>query len=181
MTMRACAVLLASGGLEPGRYELLDGALVPKAAQSRRHIAAVTRLFAVLGAVFGPEHVQVRAQVGIGAQDPDATSDPEPDAAVLVGVTADYLTREPDPATEVRLVAEAADSTLGGDLTVKARLYAGAGIAEYWVVDIPYRRLVVHRGAALDGYAQVTAHGPDDTVAPLAAPAAPVRVADLLP
>jgi hypothetical protein len=35
--------------------------------------------------------------------------------------------------------------TLRFDLTVKAAIYARAGIAEYWVLDVNGRRMIVHR------------------------------------
>jgi hypothetical protein len=67
-------------------------------------------------------------------------------------------------------------------------LYARARIADYWIVNIPDRRLEVHREPVPDTaapfawrYGRVVTLGPDGRIAPLAAPPAPVTVADLLP
>ena len=88
--------------------------------------------------------------------------------------------------TTASLVVEIADTTLTLDMTEKAELYATAGIADYWIVDLNARRLLVLRDPApiaAGGFAYRTQRvlGPADAVAPLAAPDATVRVADLLP
>jgi hypothetical protein len=61
----------------------------------------------------------------------------------------------------------------------KRLLYARAGIRDYWVVDINGRRLLVYRDPQSGEYATQLVLGTADTVSPLAAPAAVVRVADL--
>ena len=43
------------------------------------------------------------------------------------------------------LIVEVADTTLAYDLTTKAELYATAGIADYWVLDVENRQLHVFR------------------------------------
>ncbi len=59
------------------------------------------------------------------------------------------------PGAKVQLAVEIADSTLATDLTLKQTLYARAGIAEYWVVDV--RGAVIHQMSAPSGdaYAEV--------------------------
>lgn len=56
---------------------------------------------------------------------------PEPDLVVAADHGDGML-----PGEKVRLVIEVADSTLASDLTLKRALYARAGIAEYWTVDV---------------------------------------------
>ena len=73
-------------------------------------------------------------------------------------------------------MAEIGDSTLVFDLTIKARLYARAGVIEYWVLDVAGRRLIVHRKPVAGKYTTVTIYAGDEPVAPLAAPAAEFRV-----
>jgi hypothetical protein len=66
-------------------------------------------------------------------------------------------------------------------------LYARAGLADYWIVNLPDRRLEVYRPPVSDApfgwrYGTALALGPGDRVAaPLAAPEAMVTVGDLLP
>lgn len=112
------------------------------------------------------------------------TTDPEPDFAVVPGPARGAAAHP----TTAALVIEVADSSLRYDLTDKMSLYAAGGIPDYWVLNVAGRRLVVHRGPQPDpdqrfghGYGRVTELGPADAVSPLAAPAATVRVADLLP
>lgn len=178
-SVRECRFLVESGLLTPGKYELIEGEILFKMGQGRLHIAAITRIIAVLTALFGSEAVQSQAQIGIG--EIDEYNDPEPDVAVLRGTVRDYLEREPDPATEVLLAVEAANTTLQGDTTTKARIYARHGLPEYWVVAIPRRELIVYRQPTAEGYADVQTYSLSDSVAPLAAPDSLVRVTDLLP
>jgi Uma2 family endonuclease len=103
--------------------------------------------------------------------------DPEPDLAVVPGRPRDYAGHP----TTANLVVEVADSSLDFDTNEKRLLYARAAIPDYWVVDLNGRRLLVYRDPRGGDYATQQVLGPADAVAPLAAPAAAVRVADLLP
>lgn len=156
------------------RYELIQGEIVRIMGQGRRHILAVTRIFQILGAIFGFEFVQSQGTLPLGDEEP------EPDAAVLRQPLGDYLDADPD-ATDVRLVVEVADSTLASDRAFKSLTYALAGIDEYWIVNIPGRVLEVHRQPGQDGYADTFAVAEDGMISPLAAPDAVINVKDLLP
>lgn len=79
------------------------------------------------------------------------------------------------------LAVEVSDSTLRTDRTVKATLYGQAGINEYWVVNINGRTLEVFRQPGANGYTNVTTLTENETVRPLSAPQAEIRVVDLLP
>lgn len=54
---------------------------------------------------------------------------------------------------------EVSDSSLAYDAQVKARLYAEAGIPEFWLVDVRARCVRVHRGPAADGYRTIDQAG----------------------
>lgn len=103
-------------------------------------------------------------------------TDPEPDLAVVPGRPRDY-TGHP---TTADLVVEVADSSLNFDTNEKRLLYARSGIREYWVVDINGRRLLVYRASQSGDFATQQVCGPADTVLPLAAPVAVLRIAELL-
>jgi Uma2 family endonuclease len=178
-TVQECRFLTESGLLTPDKYELIEGEILFKMGQGRLHVFVVARILAALVAIFGDESVQSQAPIGIGER--DEYNDPEPDCAALSGTLRDYLEREPDPATDLLLVVEASNTTLKGDTTIKALLYARHGVPEYWVVAVPNRELIVHRQPTAEGYAEIQTYTAADSVAPLAAPASPVRVADLLP
>jgi Uma2 family endonuclease len=73
-------------------------------------------------------------------------------------------------------------------LVLVVRVLTRAGLADYWIVDLPDRRREVYRGPAPDGAAlfgwrhgSAQALGPDERISPLALPGAAVTVADLLP
>jgi Uma2 family endonuclease len=124
----------------------------------------------------------------VRAQDPvalDAESEPEPDVAVVPGRPRDYLAEHP---TRPALLVEVAESSLAFDRGHKGSLYARAGLADYWIVNLVDEVLEVYRGPALDRsaefgwrYLDVQALSPGTTVAPLARPNITVAVADLLP
>ncbi len=112
-------------------------------------------------------------------------SEPEPDIAVIEGKTRDFKKEIPKTAV---LVVEISDSSLLFDQTRKASLYARANIQDYWVVDVRNQRLEVYRRPINDktafygfGYAERLIFTEKDTVSPLVAPEAKIKVADLLP
>jgi Uma2 family endonuclease len=58
-------------------------------------------------------------------------------------------------AEDVLLLIEVAESSLAYDRTTKLRLYAEAGIPEYWIVDCEAETVEVHRDPCPDGYRAV--------------------------
>jgi Uma2 family endonuclease len=174
--------LIEIGFLGPEDHiELIGGMLVVAEPKGAPHATAVALAAEALRAAFGAGWL-VRVQDAIS---PDHESEPEPDVAVVPGAPRDY--RHEHPARPV-LVVEVAESSLGYDRRRKGSLYARAGIADYWIVNLIDRVLEVHRdpvparGARFGWrYALVHVLGPEGAVAPLAAPAARIAVADLLP
>ena len=115
----------------------------------------------------------------------DDASEPVPDVVVLGGRPRDY--RDAHPSTPL-LVVEVSESSLAEDRLWKGGLYARAGVADYWIVNLRDRVLEVHREPIADAaaphgwrYASLTTPSPGETVSPLAAPGARIPVADLLP
>ena len=78
-----------------------------------------------------------------------------------------------------RLVVEIADTSLGYDQGLKARLYAGFGIVELWVINAVTRVTRVHRDPSPDGYSDVKDHEPDVRLVPLQAPELAVALSEL--
>lgn len=153
--------------------ELLDGELVVREPKGSRHETAVGLVEDALRQAFG-------APLAL-----DDVSEPEPDVSVVQGARRDY--RESHPSRAV-LVVEVAQSSLMFDRTRKTRAYARNGIAEYWIVNLVDRVLEVFRDPGHDpvdpthpGYRQLLRLPPAATVSPLAAPAHPISVTDLLP
>jgi Uma2 family endonuclease len=75
----------------------------------------------------------------------------------------------PGPA-DVLLLVEVADSSLRFDRAVKLPLYARAGIAEYWIIDLKRRAIDVHRDPSGDLYRETSTHYAGDRIALACAP-----------
>jgi Uma2 family endonuclease len=172
--------LIAQGFFdEDERIELLDGQLVVREPQGSRHVVAVELVREALQHAFGKGyHIRGHSPVAL-----DDVSEPEPDVAVVRGRLRDYVAAH--PASPV-LVVEVADSSLGKDRVRKAALYARAGIADYWIVNLNDRVLEVYRAPARTAagrwtYRSVSRLRARAAVAPLAAPGRRVPVAALLP
>jgi Uma2 family endonuclease len=167
--------------VEDEPIELLGGQLIVAEPKGSPHSTAVALAVEALRAAFGSGWL-VRVQDPIAL---DAESEPEPDVAVVPGRALDYLAEHPAcPA----LVVEVAESSLAFDRGHKGSLYARAGLADYWIVNLVDEVFEVYRGPALDRsaefgwrYLDVQALRPGATVAPLARPDVTVAVADLLP
>jgi Uma2 family endonuclease len=170
---------LTDNGLLDGRWELVDGEIISKMGQNPAHKVAVILLNAYLTRVFDALRVMIQLPIDVAPTD-NPINEPEPDGAVLARSAMEYPHGNPPPG-DVLLVVEIADTSLRVDLTTKMARYARAGIADYWVIDLNGRRIVVHRAPAGDHYASVVSFGEDEMLAPLAAPSASVGAADLLP
>jgi Uma2 family endonuclease len=160
------------GVFEGRRAMLIDGVILEQGPMNPPHAITLELVEAALRTTFGTGwRIRSQSPLVLG-QD----LDPEPDFAVIAG-SARGSSGHP---TTADLVVEAADSSLDFDTNDKRLIYARAGIREYWVVDINGRRLLVYRDPQAGDYANQQTLGPADAVAPLAAPSAVVRVADLL-
>ena len=118
--------------------ELLEGLLVNKMAVSPSHHRATYRVQSALREVLPSSHfVASPSSVTL------ATSEPEPDVAVVRGSSDDYADRHPGPG-DVALVVEIADSSLGRDQGFKKTIYAKSSIPVYWIVNLIDRRVEVY-------------------------------------
>ena len=75
-------------------------------------------------------------------------------------------------ASDAMLLVEVADTSLRYDLGEKAMLYAQAGIADYWVVDLPAQIVHQLRDPTVDGYSDIRRFERDKTIHPLCKPSA---------
>ncbi len=115
-----------------------------------------------------------------GTLDLDSEVVVDPDIAVVEGDPDNPKSYNP---TSAVLIVEVSDSRVAYDRTVKASMYAAAGIEDYWIVNVPDRQLEVRRSPQPDytqefgfGYASLTTLKPGDTATPLAAPSGVVSV-----
>ena len=132
--------MIARGILtQESRVELLEGFIVRKMTRNPRHDSTIQRMFRPLLAII-PAGWDLRIQLALELSD----SQPEPDFAVVRGSPDTFSDRHPT-AADTALVIEVADSTLLRDQLDKSRIYATAGIPEYWVVNLVERQVEVYR------------------------------------
>jgi len=167
---------LSSSVFEGQHLELIEGELINKMGKKPPHSNSVALLRGWLSGIFGWRLVLQEASIDVSPED-NPSSEPEPDLSVLKRDLSHFAKTRPQPA-DLHMVIEVADSTLGFDLGTKARLYARAGIVEYWVLDVNGRRMIVHRDPQAGRYTSVVAYAADESVAPLAAPDSRLRVAE---
>jgi Uma2 family endonuclease len=140
--------LVSLGAFGSERLELLDGRLVTMSPHGEPHAFSITRLTKRLVRGLG-DRADVRVQLPLALSD---VSEPAPDVAVVA--PGDYLDEHPRRAL---LVIEVSSSSLDEDRRVKGALYAAAGIAEYWVVNLPGGLVEVHREPREGAYASIEA------------------------
>ena len=131
---------------EDDQIELLEGLLVPKMTKHPPHRLSTRLVRAALEAAVGSDYY-------VDSQEPItlADSEPEPDVVVVRGVPRDYADRHPG-ATDVALVVEVADDSLERDRSTKLRVYARAGIPQYWIVNLRQRSIEVYGEPRDDDY-----------------------------
>jgi Uma2 family endonuclease len=162
------------------RIELLGGLLVVREPQGGPHAMGIRMVEEALRRVFATGW-DVRGQLPVALDD---ESEPEPDVSVVPGSFRDYPHDHPPRAV---LVVEIAESSLRLDREEKGSLYARAGLADYWIVNVADHVLEVYREPTADPTApfgwryasRLTLHA-GDHVTPLATPHAPIVVGDLI-
>jgi Uma2 family endonuclease len=163
------------------RLELLGGQLIVREPQGKPHATGIRLAAQALRTVFGPGW-NIEAQLPVAL---DEESEPEPDIAVVTGGPRDYVASHP---SRPELVVEVALVSLALDRGEKASLYARAGVADYWIVNLVDHVLEVYREPVADPhgthgwrYASTATLRRGDSVTPLALPDAAIPISDLLP
>jgi Uma2 family endonuclease len=162
--------MIAAGVFDPAEahpLELIGGELHMMSPIGDRHADAVDWLARWSHQIIDSDLTLVRVQNPLAI--PGSASAPQPDIAWVT--LRRYADRRPLP-EEVSLLVEVADTSLEFDTTVKAALYATAGIADYWVVDLATRAVIVLRDPRAGRYETRATHRDDEAVRPLARPEA---------
>jgi len=174
--------LIEIGVFDVGEHvELLGGEILVAEPQSSPHYTAIGLVEDALARALGPGWL-VRAQGPLALDD---ESEPEPDVAAVPGGVRDYGREHP---ARPALIVEVAESSLALDRAHKGSLYARAGVADYWVLNLVDRVLEIYRQPITDTlapfgwrYGSRQTLGPETSVSPLAAPEAQFRVGAFLP
>ncbi len=131
--------MVEAGILTPDdRVELLEGWIVNKMPQNPPHASSVSRVRRRVDRVL-PETWTMRIQAPITL----SNSEPEPDITLARGEEEIYDTRHP-AAGDIGVLIEVGDSTVLDDRRYKGILYAQEKIPEFWLINIPARKVEVY-------------------------------------
>ena len=132
--------MIANGILNDNTpVELLEGFLVIKMPQNPPHRVTTRLLRILLDNLLASLGCYVEMQAPITLAD----SEPEPDLTVVHGDPQQYFDRHPGT-NDIPLVIEVAEATLTRDRRGKKRVYAQAGIPQYWIVNLVAKQIEVY-------------------------------------
>ena len=139
--------LVETGILDDKRVELLQGIIVDMPPEGMPHVVYCSETVDYLKQLLGGK-AAVRESHPITLPN---DSEPEPDIAVVAAPSRRYLAHHPYPA-DIFWLIEYSNTTLNKDLNEKKRVYAEAGILEYWVVNLQASELIIFRERTIDTY-----------------------------
>ncbi len=118
------------------KAELIEGDIYTVNAIYRPHAGISADLVIDLGNAIRGSGLSLKVYSPVSAR-LDDHSLPEPDIVIATIEPEKMIVKE-----SVRLAVEVSDSTLDFDLKRKVPLYAKAGIAELWIVDVAGRKII---------------------------------------
>jgi Uma2 family endonuclease len=137
--------MIEAGILRDRKVELLKGEIVEMSPEGEPHAYCSSEAGDYLASLLG-EVAKIRHAKPITLPN---DSEPEPDIAIVQPLGREY--REHHPYTEnIFWLIEYSNTSLEKDLEAKSKIYAEAGISEYWVVNLKKSHLIVFR-EPLDG------------------------------
>ena len=136
MTVREFLMLDEAGAFGGKRTELINGEVFILSPIYRPHARVELIVSVLLDAAVTSLGSALQVMTPVSAHLDDHNL-PQPDVVVAAHEEGDFVS--PGAA---RLAVEVSHTSLRHDLGTKAKLYARAGIPEYWVVDIKGRRIV---------------------------------------
>jgi len=157
------------------RVELIEGEIIQMAAIGLRHSSCLAELNRRLVPAIGDRAL-------LWPQNPvrlPRDTEPQPEIVLLRPRTDRYARDSARPA-DILLLVEIADSSYRFDRLVKLPLYARAGVAEVWIVDLNRDVVEVHRQPTATGYASFEPVTRGGRLAPLALPDVVLDVDDAL-
>jgi Uma2 family endonuclease len=166
--------MIDAGVLANCPVELLQGEIIQMAPEGTPHAYYSNRSGKYLQRLLG-EQADVREGHPVTLPD---NSEPQPDLAIVAPLDAVYLEHHPYPENIFWLI-EYSDSTIATDLEPKRRVYAAAGIVEYWVVNLKAQVLIVFRQPIAGDYQQRMEYC-NGLISPIAFPKVTVDVAQLM-
>ncbi len=160
---------------EDDRVELMDGEILLMCPIGYRHAAHVTELTTLLVRNSMEEmRVSVQNPLDLGQR-----YQPQPDLMLLRERADRYKSGLPT-AADVLLLIEVADSSLDYDQHTKLPVYAQAGIAEVWIVNLDADQVEVYTQPQGTAYTATRVVGRGETVPIGASPTVTLQADDIL-
>jgi Uma2 family endonuclease len=160
------------------RFELIRGEIIQMPETRGPHTGRVNKLTRLFTSTLG-ETVIVSVQNEVAIPNLTPMSCPKPDVALLRPMPEFFGPFAPVP-DEVLLLVEISHTTARYDRETKASLYAEAGIAEYWILNIPENILEVRTDPADGQYRRTKILRPGQTISPQQLPGITFSVDDIL-
>ncbi|MEQ8821958.1 MAG: Uma2 family endonuclease [Sumerlaeia bacterium] len=179
LTIDECLRMQEAGILSGDeRLELYDGELLMMSPIGGPHRWVVRTLSYLLFEKLPRSVAEVEIQGGI---DLSPVSQLSPDIAVVSSKLRN--TSRGPAAADVLLLIEVSDTTLKTDRGWKKQVYAQAGICEYWIINLPEKRLEINRSPDPEAqtYRVSFSLAEDGRIAPLAFPDVVIDAAVLFP
>ncbi|MBU7585203.1 MAG: Uma2 family endonuclease [Nostoc sp. TH1S01] len=166
--------MIEVGILSDRKVELLQGEIVEMSPESEPHAYSSDEAGEYLAKLLG-ERASIREAKPITLPN---SSEPEPDIAIVQRLGREYREHHPYP-NNIFWLIEYANSSLEKDLEIKSKIYAQAGILEYWVVNLQKQNLVIFR-EILDGEYATKQTLTTGTIQPLAFPDIDIAVEKII-
>ena len=165
--------MIAAGVLRDRKVELLKGEIVEMPPEGEPHAYCSDK------AGEYPKLLSERAKIRHAKLITlPNNSEPEPDLVIVERLGREYREHHPYPENIFWLI-EYANTSLEKDLDIKNKIYAEAGIPEYWVVNLKQLHLVVFR-EPLDGDYATKFTLSTGTIQPLVFPDIAVAIKNIL-
>jgi len=156
------------------RVELIDGVVIAMSGTGPEHNATLNSSARFWVIRLGERAIaQIRGSVLL-----DEMNAPQPDVAILKPRADFYRYRLPG-ADDILLAVEVADSSVRNDRR-KLALYAGFGVPEVWIANIPARTIEAYTDPSRGEYTTRRTFHPGQTVNPAAFPDVALPVADVI-
>ncbi len=141
------------------RFELIGGEIVPMSAKGNRHEILKKELQRHWYPWVASVEIDLATETTLRYA-PDSFLEPDflfwPRSIPLADISC----------PTALLLVEVADSSMAYDTGRKARIYAGLGLREYWVVNANTLVTTVHLKPGPDGYADIAEHAGDKRIVP---------------
>ncbi len=165
--------LIESGALDKRRLELIRGEIREMSPTGPDHEDAVDQLTDWSTSQEIKQKFRIRVQNSIGL--PGLETAPEPDLVWAAPRRYRRVRGGRPTAADIFLIIEVSESSLDYDRGEKLELYAQAGIADYWIVNLIDRYIEVYREPEGNGYRSVQTFRGEEDVRPLAMPEVSLR------